>query len=73
MCFRAQQHGGGHGKPGRLALRVFSLGPAAGGARPLTFSFAYKLENPVAAKNNIIVLLRFYDSTGAKIIGQRVV
>jgi hypothetical protein len=51
----------------------FSLGPAAGGARPLTFSFAYKLENPVAAKNNIIVLLRFYDSTGAKFIGQRVV
>jgi hypothetical protein len=51
----------------------FSLGPAAGGARPITFSFAYKLENPVAAKNNILVLLRFFDSTGTNFIGQRVI
>ncbi len=49
----------------------FSLGPAAGGARPITFSFAYKLVDTVAAKNNILVLLRFFDSTGAKFIDQR--
>ena len=49
----------------------FSLGPAAGGARPITFSFAYKLVDVVAAKNNILVLLRFFDSTGAKFIDQR--
>jgi serine/threonine protein kinase len=51
----------------------FSLGPAAGGARPITFSFAYKLADPVATKNNIIVLLRFYDSTGTNFINQRVI
>jgi hypothetical protein len=49
----------------------FSLGPAAGGARPITFSFAYKLVDTVAAKNNILVLLRFFDSTGVKFIDQR--
>ena len=52
---------------------AFSLGPAAGGARPITFSFAYKLENPVAAKNNILVTLRFFDSTGVKFIDQRTI
>ena len=51
----------------------FSLGPAAGGARPITFSFAYKLENPVAAGNNIVVVLRFFDSTGTNFISQRTV
>jgi hypothetical protein len=51
----------------------FSLGPAAGGARPITFSFAYKLENPVAAGNNIVVVLRFFDSTGTNYISQRTI
>ncbi len=51
----------------------FSLGPAAGGARPITFSFAYKLENPVAAGNNILVMLRFFDSTGTNYISQRTI
>jgi hypothetical protein len=51
----------------------FSLGPAAGGARPIIFSFAYKLSDRVAAKNNIIVLLRFYDSTGTNFIGQQII
>ncbi len=51
----------------------FSLGPAAGGARPITFSFAYKLVDTVAAKNNILVLLRFFDSTGTNYISQRTI
>ena len=51
----------------------FSLGPAAGGARPITFSFAYKLSDPVAAGNNIHVQLRFFDSTGTNFISERVV
>lgn len=42
--------------------RPFSLGPAAGGARPITFTFAYKLSGPVQAGNNIDVQLRFFDS-----------
>jgi hypothetical protein len=51
----------------------FSLGPAAGGARPITFSFAYKLADRVAAGNNIHVQLRFFDSTGTNFIGERVI
>ncbi len=51
----------------------FSLGPAAGGARPITFSFAYKLSDRVAAKNNILVQLRFFDSTGTNFIGQQII
>ena len=50
---------------------VFSLGPAAGGARPITFSFAYKLADPVAARNNLRVQLRFWDATGTNFMGER--
>ena len=49
----------------------FSLGPAAGGARPITFSFAYKLDDPVAAGNNMRVHLCFFDSTGTNFMGGR--
>jgi hypothetical protein len=49
----------------------FSLGPAAGGARPITFSFAYKLPDLVAAGNNVRVSLRFWDSTGTNYLGGR--
>jgi hypothetical protein len=51
----------------------FSLGPAAAGARRVTFSFAYKLPDTVAAKNNILVQLRFFDTTGTNFISQIVV
>jgi hypothetical protein len=51
----------------------FSLGPAARGARPITFSFAYKLSDRVAARNNIHVQLRFFDSTGTNFFGERVI
>jgi hypothetical protein len=50
----------------------FSLGPAAGGARPITFTFAYKLSERVQAGNNIDVQLRFFDSTGTNFLAQRV-
>jgi len=52
---------------------IFSLGPAAGGARPITFSFAYKLSDPVVGKENIHVMLRFWDSTGTNYVGGRTV
>ena len=41
---------------------LFPLGPAAGAARPLSFSFSYKLPDPVAPGNDILIHLRFYDS-----------
>ena len=51
----------------------FSLGPAAGGVRPITFSFAYKLVDRVEAGNNIHVQFRFFDSTGTNFINELVV
>jgi len=62
--------GSGHNADCRCPL--FPLGPAAGGERPITFSFAYKFVDTVAAKNNIEVVLRFYDSTD-KYINQRTI
>ena len=49
----------------------FSLGPAAGGARLITFSFAYKLSDRVVAGNNMRVELRFFDATGTNRVGER--
>jgi len=62
------------GKENRADWRSepFSLGPAAGGAKPITFNFAYKLSDRVQAGNNIHVQLRFFDSTGANFLGERV-
>jgi serine/threonine protein kinase len=40
---------------------IFPLGPAASGARPITFSFAYKLPDEVNAGDNMLVKLRFFD------------
>ena len=51
----------------------FSLGPAAGGARPITFSFAYKLSDPVAPGNNMRVLLRFCESGVSNFISERTI
>jgi hypothetical protein len=48
----------------------FSLGPAANGGRPMSFSFAYKLTDAVAKGNNIHVQLRFFDSTGTNFISE---
>jgi len=52
---------------------VFPLGPAADHAKPVTFSFAYKLPDTVAAGNNIHVQLRFFDATGTQFINERVI
>jgi hypothetical protein len=49
---------------------IFPLGPAAAGAEPITFSFAYKLTNEVKAGDNIRVQLRFFDKT-TNYLGQR--
>lgn len=48
----------------------FSLGPAAGGARPMTWSFAYKLSDAVAKGNDIHVQLRFFDATGTNFLSE---
>src|SRR6476646_5790149 len=50
----------------------FSLGPAAGGAKPITFSFAYKLPDAVAKGNNLHVQLRFFDDTGTNFVSEHV-
>jgi hypothetical protein len=52
---------------------TFSLGSAAGGVRPVTFTFAYKLPDTVAKRNNIHVQLRFFDSTGTHFMGEKVI
>jgi hypothetical protein len=40
---------------------AFPLGPAAAGAKPVTFSFAYKLTDEVKPGDNMRVQLRFFD------------
>ena len=49
---------------------IFPLGPAAAGAKPITFSFAYKLTDEVKAGDNIRVQLCFFDKT-TNFLGQR--
>ena len=39
----------------------FPLGPAAAGAKPISFSFAYKLIDDVNPGDNVLVQLRFFD------------
>jgi hypothetical protein len=40
---------------------IFPLGPAAAGAKSITFSFAYKLADEVKPGDNVLVQLRFFD------------
>ena len=40
---------------------IFPLGPAAAAARPITFSFAYKLPDEVNSGDNMLVQLRFFN------------
>ncbi|MGB7745977.1 MAG: hypothetical protein WBN75_01650 [Verrucomicrobiia bacterium] len=49
---------------------IFPLGPAADGAEPITFSFAYELTDKVKAGDNIRVQLRFFDKA-TNFLGQR--
>jgi hypothetical protein len=48
----------------------FSLGTAAAGANPVTFSFDYSILNPVTSGNNVRVGLRFFDITGNNFQGE---
>lgn len=50
--------------------QLFKLGPAADGARPMTFSFAYKFPGKVNPGDNIAVFFRFFDETGTNFLGQ---
>ncbi len=60
----------GKGNNGDWRCPAFSLGPAAGGARPITFSFVYKMVDPAVKGNNIHVQLRFFDATGTNFISE---
>jgi|ERR1039458_140129 hypothetical protein len=51
----------------------FSLGSAAGSARLISWSFAYKLSDHVAPGNNMRVGLFFFDSTGTNCVGELIV
>jgi len=44
--------------------------PAAGGAEPITFSFAYKFPGKVNRGDKIEMALRFFDETGTNFLGQ---
>lgn len=48
----------------------FSLGAAAAGAYPVTFSFDYNIAKAVTAGNDVRVGLRFFDSTGSVFQGE---
>jgi hypothetical protein len=50
--------------------QVFALGPAAGGVKPVTFSFSYKLQDTVNDGDNMRVQLRFY-SKATNFISQK--
>jgi len=52
--------------------RIFSLGPAARGARPITFSFAHKFPGKINGRENMQVYLRFFDAAGTNFLGQRI-
>jgi serine/threonine protein kinase len=51
----------------------FALGPAAAGARPITFSFSYKLPDTVNGQDNIRVELRFFDKTGTNYHAEKMI
>jgi hypothetical protein len=51
---------------------LFPLGPAAGAARPIIFSFSYKLPDRVAPGDDMHVQLRFFDAATNGIAERRV-
>jgi hypothetical protein len=52
--------------------RIFPLGPAAKGARPITFSFACKFPGKINGRENMQVYLRFFDAAGTNFFGQKI-
>jgi len=63
------------GKGNRADWRseAFALGPAADGASPITFSFAYKLPGEITGGENLLVYLRFFDVTGTNFLKERII
>lgn len=53
------------GNYGDFRSLVFSLGPAAKGNQPIAFSFAFQLPGAVAAGDNILAELIFYERYGS--------
>jgi hypothetical protein len=51
---------------------IFPLGPAAKGARPITFSFAYKFPGKINQRENMQVFLRFFDAAGTNFFGEKI-
>lgn len=51
---------------------IFPLGPAANGARPITFSFACKFPGSINGRENMQVYLRFFDAAGTNFFGQKI-
>jgi hypothetical protein len=62
----------GHENRADWRSHIFPLGPAANGARPITFSFAYKFPDKVNQRENIQVFLRFFDAAGTNFFGQKI-
>lgn len=62
----------GHENRADWRARVFPLGPAADGAEPITFSFAYKFPGKINGRDNMQVFLRFFDTTGTNFLSQRI-
>lgn len=52
--------------------RIFRLGPAAKGARPITFSFACKFPGQINGREDMQVYLRFYDAAATNFLGQKI-
>jgi len=50
--------------------QCFPLGPAAKGASPITFSFAYELPDNVSSSDDIRVELRFFDESGTNFLAE---
>lgn len=62
----------GHENRADWRSKVFPLGPAADGAEPITFSFAYKFPDRINGRDNMQVFLRFFDATGTNFFSQRI-
>jgi hypothetical protein len=62
----------GHENRADWRSHIFPLGPAANGARPITFSFAYKFPDKINGRENMQIFLRFFDAAGTNFFGQKI-
>ena len=70
--FALGNNNAGHENRADWRSHIFPLGPAANGARPITFSFAYKFPDKVNQRENMQVFLRFFDAAGTNFFGQKI-